>query len=313
MSNERKVNCMNTGETLKFIRTKKNLTQKEILPDHIDPSAYSRVEAQKRPIRINDLQEILDKLSITPEEFFSLSSLDEEQQQFRHLFHYCGNHLDNKSKKKKLLDYFFKLENTKTKDLRELSNYIATKNFFHQHWQEVSAIDTTEVNYIFNLLNQKQFYFQYDYILLSNLITYFSTQQSDILINKAYPIEFEESRDYLTKKFAYNTLLNLVSIRLHESDYEKAQKYIKIAQKQDKTASNYSFRMNLKYLENLTNYLIKGETRYMKQVYNFIENIEDIGDLSYAQSVKEEVKRLTYSNGKNDNNEYIIALIKDTY
>lgn len=50
----------------------------------------------------------------------------------------------------------------------------------------------------------------------------------------------------------------------------------------------------------------------MKQVYNFIENIEDIGDLSYAQSVKEEVKRLTYSNGKNDNNEYIIALIKDT-
>ncbi|EOL45760.1 helix-turn-helix domain-containing protein [Enterococcus caccae] len=304
---------MNTGETLKFIRTKKNLTQKEILPDYIDPSAYSRVESQKRPIRINDLQEILDRLSITPDEFFSLSSLDHEQQQFRNLFYYCGNHIDNKTKKKKLLDYYFDLENNKGKSLRQISNYIAIKNFFHQHWDEVNTISTEEVKSLFNELNQRKFYFQYDYVLLSNLITYFSVQQSDILISKAYPIELEEDRDYITKKFAYNTLLNLISIRLHENDYTRALKYIKIAQKQDKSASNYSFRMNLKYLENLTNYLIKGETKYMKQVYNFIENIEDIGDLTYAQSVKEEVKKLTYNNGRDSNNEYIIALIKDTY
>lgn len=302
---------MNTGETLRFIRTKKNLTQKEILPDHIDPSAYSRVEAQKRPIRINDLQEILANLSITPEEFFSLSALDQEQQQFRHLFYYCGNHLENKAKKIKLLSYYFELDKKKAKDLRETSNYIAIKNYFSPHWKEIEAISTKEANSIFNQLNQKRFYFQYDYILLSNLVTYFSPTQSDLLISKAYPIELEDDRDYITKKFAYNTLLNLISIRLHEEDHEKAKKYIKIAQRQDKNATNYSFRMNLKYLENLTNYLISGETVYMKQVYNFIENIEDIGDFSYAESVKEEVKKLTYNKGKNK--DYNIALIKDTY
>lgn len=85
-------------------------------------------------------------------------------------------------------------------------------------------------------------------------------------MNKAYPIELEEFRDSTTKKFAYNVLLNLISIHLHNSDYERAYKYIELAKKQDKGATNYSFRMNLKYRENLTNYLTKGETKYMKQV-----------------------------------------------
>lgn len=79
-------------------------------------------------------------------------------------------------------------------------------------------------------------------------------------MNKASPIELEEFRDSTTKKFAYNVLLNLISIHLHNSDYERAYKYIELAKKQDKEATNYSFRMNLKYLENLTNYLTKVET-----------------------------------------------------
>ena len=302
---------MNTGETLQFIRKKKNLTQKEILPDHIDTSTYSRIEAQKRPIRINDLQEILNTMSVAPEEFFSLGSLDNEQQQFRHLFYYCGAHLENKAKKAKLLDYYSKLKNCQNMNLRQLSNYIAIKNFFSAHWSEVEQITQTDTTHVFNLLIEKNFYFQYDYLLLSNLITHFNLKQSELLMNKAYPIELEELRDSTTKKFAYNVLLNLISICLHNSDYDRAYKYIELAKKQDKGATNYSFRMNLKYLENLTDYLTKGETKYMKQVYNFIENIEDIGDFSYAESVKKEVKNLTYNVDKNK--DYTIALIKDTY
>ncbi|MTD40107.1 helix-turn-helix domain-containing protein [Erwinia sp. CPCC 100877] len=302
---------MNTGETLKFIRKKRNLTQKEILPTHIDPSTYSRIEAQKRPIRINDLQEILNGLSVTSEEFFSLNELDMEQQQFKQLFYYCGRHLDNQSKKNKLLNYYNELKHTNSKNLKQLSNYIAIKNYFSQHWNEVEKLTAKETNYTFNLLVEKLFYFQYDYILLSNLITHFNAKQSDLLIDKAFPIELEEYRDSTTKKFAYNALLNLISIRLHERNYEKTFKYIKLAKQQDKTASNYSFRMNLKYLENLTNYLTKGETKYMKQIYNFIEIIEDIGDFDFAELVKEEVKNLTYNTNKDRN--YRIALIKDTY
>lgn len=302
---------MNTGETLQFIRKKKNLTQKEILPDHIDTSTYSRIEAQKRPIRINDLQEILNALAVTPEEFFSLGNLDEEQQQFRQLFYYCGAHLENKAKKAKLLDYYSKLKLDSNLNLKQLSNYIAVKNFFSPHWSEVDKINQTDIDFVFNLLIEKNFFFQYDYLLLSNLITHFSAKQSDLLMSKAYPIKLEESRDTTTKKFAYNVLLNLISIRLHDSDYERAYKYIKLAQKQDKGATNYSFRMNLKYLENLTNYITKGEAKYMKQVYNFLENIEDIGDYEYAESVKEEIKNLTYN--KDRNKDYTIALIKETY
>ncbi|MCA5014036.1 MULTISPECIES: hypothetical protein [unclassified Enterococcus] len=185
-------------------------------------------------------------------------------------------------------------------------------SIFHRVWKEVEGISKEDIEIIYNELSNVKYFFGFEYKLLSNTITFFSTDQVTHLIQKAYPIDNERKRDYTTKKFAYNTLINLISITLHRKEYNLTRKYINIAKDLDKTNSNYSFRMNLKYLENLTNWIETGEPKYMQQITNFITILEDIGDLEHAKNVKDEVKNLTHHKDIDSKAPYSVGLLKES-
>ncbi|EOL44166.1 helix-turn-helix domain-containing protein [Enterococcus caccae] len=304
---------MNIIETLRFFRLKLKLTQKEMMSDYTDPSTYSKIESGKRSLKVNELEEILNQTSINVEEFFSFTTFDKHQQDFRETFYYCGAHLENKSTKQKLLNYYFSVKDKENKSLRELSNYIAIKNFFNAHWEEVDPVTFKEITDIFEDLMNKPFYLQYDYIITANLIRFFSAKQADLLLARMFPIKYEEQRDFTTKKFAHNILINLISMRLYAKDYPSAEKYIKLAKKQDKQNENYSFKLNLQYLTNLLNYILEGEPVYMERVYDFIHLLENTGDTLQAEQVKKEVKMLTHERDSEKMlRNYAVGLLKES-
>ncbi|WP_207695551.1 hypothetical protein DOK67_0002158 [Enterococcus sp. DIV0212c] len=294
---------MNIGETLRFFRKKLHLTQKEMLDNHLDPSSYSRIEHGKQIIRIDTLAEVLNKLSLSPEEFFSRVSLDKEQKKFRALFYYCAEHLNNKSTKQKLIDYYQELAKFQY-NLKERSNYIVIKVYFSQFWEEIPPLTEKEIKEIIDYLLKKDYYQQYDYLILSNTVRFFNEKQQDLILMRAIPIADEDLRDATTKNFAYNTITNLITSRIHAKDYVGARKYLAIAKKQDKDGKNYNYRMNLQYLNNLLEYLLTGEHQYMEYIYDFIKLLENIGDVHQAKILKKEVTYLTHSNftvtNKND-------------
>ncbi|OJG71317.1 hypothetical protein RV12_GL001579 [Enterococcus quebecensis] len=292
---------------------KLKLTQKEMMPEYIDPSTYSKIESERRALKINELEEILSHISVNSEEFFRFATFDKEQQDFRKYFYYCANHLENKSTKQKLLSYYFSLKNKEEKTLRELSNYIAIKNFFHDHWDEVEELTQKEIASTLDGLLNKSFYLQYDYAITNNLIRFFNAKEADLLITKMFPIKYEEQRDFTTKKFAHSILINLITLKLYAKDYEGAEKYIRLAKKQDKQNENYNFKLNLQYLTNLLNYLLEGEPVYMERVYDFIHLLENAGDVTHATNVKKEVKMLTHErDSENLLNNYTIGLLKES-
>ncbi|MGX7245263.1 helix-turn-helix domain-containing protein [Enterococcus quebecensis] len=304
---------MNIIDTLRFFRLKLKLTQKEMMPEYIDPSTYSKIESERRALKINELEEILSHISVNSEEFFRFATFDKEQQDFRKYFYYCANHLENKSTKQKLLSYYFSLKNKEEKTLRELSNYIAIKNFFHDHWDEVEELTQKEIASTLDGLLNKSFYLQYDYAITNNLIRFFNAKEADLLITKMFPIKYEEQRDFTTKKFAHSILINLITLKLYAKDYEGAEKYIRLAKKQDKQNENYNFKLNLQYLTNLLNYLLEGEPVYMERVYDFIHLLENAGDVTHATNVKKEVKMLTHErDSENLLNNYTIGLLKES-
>ncbi|MGX7262377.1 helix-turn-helix domain-containing protein [Enterococcus crotali] len=304
---------MDITETLRFFRHKLKLTQREMMSEFTDPSTYSKIESGKRSLKVNELEEILNQTSISVEEFFSFTTFDKQQQDFRETFYYCGAHLENKTTKQKLLNYYYSLQNKEKKSLRDLSNYIGIKNFFNAHWEEVHPVTLEEVNDIFEDLLNKSFYIQYDYIITANLIRFFNAKQSDLLLARMFPIKYEEQRDFTTKKFAHNILINLISMRLYAKDYNSAEKYIKLAKKQDKQNENYSFKLNLQYLTNLLNYILEGEPIYMERVYDFIHLLENTGDILQAEQVKKEVKMLTHERDSEKMlNNYAVGLLKES-
>ncbi|WP_348922427.1 helix-turn-helix domain-containing protein [Enterococcus rotai] len=303
---------MDIGETLRFFRKKLHLTQKEMLDNYLDPSSYSRIEHGKQVIRIDTLADVLKKLSLSSEEFFARVSLDEEQKQFKELFYYCASHLDNQTKKQKLISYYSRLKE-KQLNLKEYSNYIVIKSYFSQFWREIDPITEQEIVKTAEYLLKKDYYQQYDYIIICNMIRLFTFKQQDLIIARAIPIPDENQRDYITKNFAYTTITNLITSRIYEKDYSGAQKYIVFANKQDMTASNYNYRMNLQYLHNLLQYLLTGNHKYMEHVYDFVRLLENIGDILQAENLKKEIKFLTYNQvpvSKKGDKDYPVGIFK---
>lgn len=294
-----RVKIMNIGDTLRFFRTKLKLSQKDMTPDYMDSSAYSRIESNTRSIKIDELQNIFRKTGIGSSEFFYFFDLDNELTKFKELYFYCGSHLDNKSKKLKMINYYEQLKNIENKNSVQLSNYIAIKNYFGSRWEEIEEISQDEADGIFELLFNKSFYLQHDYILISNIVRFFSPKQVDLIVPKIIPIPFEKNRNPETKKYAHNTLINIISLKLYLMDHDGAAKYIKLAKKQNKLETDYNFKLNLQYLNNLLQYLVTGDMVYIERVHDFIHILEDIGEDLHAEQVKKEVKILTLDKDSN--------------
>ncbi|WP_321383140.1 helix-turn-helix domain-containing protein [uncultured Enterococcus sp.] len=293
---------MNVGEALKFIRQKKGYKQREMTTEYIDRSAYSRIENGTRSIRINDLQEILNKLSIQAGEFFSYANLNKDynQQEFRNTYYYCRSHPEDEQKKKKLLGYYGKALSKEEKSLRDISNYISIKNGFCQLWDEVDAITQEEIQMIYEFLIDKEYYFLYDYIIICNLIFQFNETQADALIMKAIPVEDAELRDFETKQIAHNAVLNLVTGRIYEGKFDEARKYIGLAEEQVKSFNDYSSKMHLYYTANLLEYIVSGKPEYYYKIINYINLLKDLGEELYASELSNEVQTLTHGNPKEE-------------
>lgn len=293
---------MNVGDALKFIRKKKGYKQREMTTEYIDRSAYSRIENGTRSIRINDLQEILNKLSIQAGEFFSFANLNEDynQQEFRNTYYYCRKNTEDEQKKKKLLGYYGEALLKEDKNLRDISNYISIKNGFCTIWDEVNPITEEELQMIYELLIEKEYYFLYDYIIICNLIFQFSEEQADALITKAIPVKDAELRDYETKHIAHNAVLNLVTGRIYEGKYDEARKYIALAEEQIKSFNDYSSKMHLYYTANLLDYIVSGNPEYYYRIINYINVVKDLGEDLYASELTNEVQTLTHGNPKEE-------------
>lgn len=282
---------MKIGGTLKVIRKNKKLSQQDLSTTYMDRTAFSRVERDERSIRVRDLLDILNILSVDLNEFFSLSK--ESNDLFRELFYYCSDNLDDQKSKKRLLAYY-KTNNEKTeKNLKELSNHLAIKNCFCQHWEEVPSIEKEEIQDVVKLLKEKKYYYQYDYVILLNTIAYFEKADADFIFKKSFPLSDESRRDYTTKNAAYNALLNLINIRIYDGDLKLAKKYLTFAKKQGNFKRNYSYKLELNYFENIIDFLSTGKVDSYNRILTFIDIYDYMGDHERSKQMRTEMEMLT--------------------
>ncbi|PZL76473.1 hypothetical protein CI088_02805 [Enterococcus plantarum] len=177
---------MNVEEALYFFRKNKNLKQKDILTH---TSVYSKIETGKKILRFSELTDILERFSIPLDEFSEYLEDSMEQKKYRKLFKQCGNDPTDNLSKRELLNYYNQLTFSKEMHLREMANFIGIKILFSNFWKEVSPVSQEELNQIYELLMEKEYFFQYDYAVLSNTIFLFNNKQIKHLAKKALPVK----------------------------------------------------------------------------------------------------------------------------
>lgn len=266
---------MKTHEALRFLRKKSKFAQKELLPE-LDASVYSRIEGGKQGIRLDDLKKIINNLSISAEEIFSLAPINEEQTKYLKLFYFCSRHLQHQTAKEKMMTYYKKLEN-KHKNLRELSNYVAIKSYFAPLWEEIEGFTKKETEELYQSLISKTYYQLYDYKIMTNTVRFFDKKQIDALMVKVFRIFKNTEVEYQSNPVG-ELVLNVITFQIYERDYAGARHYISLARKYDATLQNFYYRMNLKYFENLLNYLETGKYHYLRRIYEYIALLKDVDD-----------------------------------
>lgn len=157
---------------------------------------------------------------------------------------------------------------------------------------EIPEISNSDCELVYRLLSKKNYYFQYDYVLLANMIPYFSEQQVSVLVTNAFPIRDEEKRDERTKNSALNALLNLIHVRIYEGEWSLVKKYLKLAKKQDCFLKSYKHRLDLYYFDSLFTYLLTKDPKALEKTQLFIKVTEDIDEQHKADAMKNELHLL---------------------
>jgi len=129
---------MNFGQTFKYIRENKNLSQKELTKNIITQGAYSNFESLNTDIKISTFYKLLDRLALSPEEFDYIL------------------HNYNYSVRNSLLQRYSKLPLNQTKLLIELMNDIKAyiKHTPNELLQDILTI--CEALLLFNSSNDKK-------------------------------------------------------------------------------------------------------------------------------------------------------------
>lgn len=267
---------LNIQETLFYIRKKKELPQRKLLK-YVDASVYSKIESGRKNLTFSELLEILTNLSIPLDEFSNYFDNDSVGKTMRTLLYEYKVNPKNLTTKEKIISYFNTLYFSQEMSLEELSDYIVIKTLFSNQWKEVLILSDTELAKIFTLLNEKKYYFHYDYAILSNTIYLFRDDQIDILMNRAFPVKDMEYRNAATKEFITNLICNLITTLIKKKKYSECAYYIDLAKKE---RENYDlpYKIMLKFLENMVSY-VQNENQTSKEeletAINFLNSVEE--------------------------------------
>jgi len=267
---------LNIQETLLYIRKKKELPQRKLLK-YVDASVYSKIESGRKNLTFSELLEILNNLSIPLDEFskyFDNNSIGKTMRSLLEAYKMTPN---DRVIKEKIILYFNQLNFSRDMSLEALSDYIVIKTLFSNKWKEVPEVLEKELTEIFTLLKEKEYYFHYDYAILSNTIYLFNDEQIEILMKKAFPVKDMQYRNAATKEFITNLICNLITTFIRKEEYKKCAYYISLAKKE---RENYDlpYKIMLKFLENMVVYVqIKDQKskEALELAINFLNSVEE--------------------------------------
>ncbi|MCD2255039.1 helix-turn-helix domain-containing protein [Listeria marthii] len=214
------------GETIKFIRSSKNISQKEICLDTISRSALVKIESDKTIPSAKTLEYILHQLSIDQEEFtlvrnnFQLSTRQQLLEKF--------NTINTSIRVKKWLS----LE-------QEMKHFLHTQTdpVINEYLAIVKAliIIETEDDYnkaslhvapIWERISKNEVWFIDDIQLLTCIFYMFDNQVALTISQRL----LKQTEKYLhmhnIKRIQANTLMNISTLYLNQKDYKNSLEFI---------------------------------------------------------------------------------------
>ncbi|HHP9242131.1 TPA: helix-turn-helix domain-containing protein [Listeria monocytogenes] len=265
------------GETLKYIRTSKNLTQKEVYTNIISRASYQNFESNKQTPTIAILYQILHVIGMTIEEFFYIKN---------------NKNLDTRGELKYLYDQIHtSLEKEKIQDLINKNNtYLENNNDFEIYdltkcLEAITVLQQSDdfkqakeiVSYIWDKkMKQDELYLTDIKILAS--IFYIFPENTAINIAKRVNIELKKYQKFEnTIRLQISILLNTSSFLLIHNKPKEAELFIDevlILSKEHKYYLQWTVALGKK---GIIRYLNKQDDfkKYIQKCFNLLQLMDE--------------------------------------
>lgn len=242
------------GSVLKQIRQELNYHQIDLYSGIMSKSVYIKVEADSRPISVEELSKFSERLGVNFFEILNRAGMNTKSV--------------NETGKEKLLiskiftnpDLFDKnfqrIEPKRLTSLQYFSIYLGYISIAHHYNIEVPTFNKTITSDLKHLYDKRTTFFGIDYEIVSNLLNVLPYEEVSSFIKPMYPIVDSFGKDYdLTIQ---TVLKNALTISIMNRNLKEAQYYIN----------------QFEHLKTLKNISINGyydlEINYLKQIYQFL-------------------------------------------
>lgn len=256
-------------------------------------SKYSRIENGSTSLKLDQLEEFMEVLEISPEEFFYMAYIKNSLSEFKSEFRNAVRYNNSKSTEDFFITkYFPKNPNIESMSKLELCYYCMIKNHFFTQRSEIDGMTQEEVRYVLSMLRNNHYQLFYDYTIALNAMKFMNEEQIDKLIAAMIPIEDREMRPSDLINSGFNLLTNAIAYNIYNLNYRKASYYVAQAETLVNYTSGYYSKINLEYSKCLVNNFLFKDSSYIEKARNIIQTTRNIGDQFTANEMEKELNLL---------------------
>lgn len=278
---------------LKKLRTAKRIKQTDMMDSKENASKYSRIENGTTSLKVDQLEDFMDILEISPEEFFHMAYIKNSLSKFKADYRIAVRYNTSVEEKDSFVDkYFPKNTNIKSMSKLELCYYCMINSHFFTLRDDIVGLSPEEVRYILSLLRNNHYQLFYDYTIALNTMKFMNEEQIDKIIAAMIPIEDRDIRPSDLINTAFNLLTNAISYNIYNLNYRKASYYVAQAETLVNYTTGYYSKINLEYSKCMVNNFLFKDSTYIQKARNVIQTTRDIGDSFTANEMERELNIL---------------------
>lgn len=225
VTNSSEEGLLNVGETIEYIRSRKNISIKEICGNQLSRQTYYRIVHNDLDTSVSNFLFILKQLNVELDEFFFIKNNFQKERINQDLI--LLRAFFEKQEKKKIFLLKNKYERLENKALKEvhIHNLIAVYLLMLEG-KNCEDHKKVLVNYLINV----ETWTHYECILFNNCMFIFNTEIIDIILSKvaANFDSYSSLRQYGNESF--RMYANVVLLFIEKMDFEKACKYFTVLQ-----------------------------------------------------------------------------------
>lgn len=281
-------------QAIEFLRTKRNMSQVDLIDGIMQKSAYSKIKLGHRRLKLSELEKFLVRLNARVQDLEDIFAQQESTsyellKEFREV-------LDSPNEIA-ITDFYKKIKPMRNENVDYLRYTLMIENHFHKHYDQISEPDKELLFDIFRDMLTTDYFTTVDFQFIGDFAIILSSNKYLFLqiVDKLSILDFPELY-HAQKTFQYylpQALTNILDILIDQHNFEKADAFLKVYRSYISYFNDYQYKIMADFYEYRLRYFKSASVIHREQILTEFE--EFIKIVNHLFPNMNQIKQITSS------------------